>query len=66
MEGWDSQRMIGDVERSFQRFLDRQTSLFRDPLWQAFYNGWLEGRGEMLMQMEQNARREEGGKDGKI
>lgn len=52
MKGWDSERMIGDVEKSFKRFMDRQNSLLRDPLWQAYYNGWLEGRGDMLMQME--------------
>ena len=48
--------MIGDVEKSFERFLDRQTTLLRDPLWQAYYNGWLEGRGDMLMQMEREKR----------
>lgn len=52
MKGWDSKRMIGRVKESFENYLDRQTHLWDDPLWNAFYNGWLEGRGDMLMQME--------------
>jgi hypothetical protein len=53
MKGWDSKRMIGNVKESFKNYLDRQTRLLDDPVWNAFYNGWLEGRGDMLMQMEQ-------------
>lgn len=52
MEGWDSQRMIGDVKTAFQHFKERPIHPLQDPLWIAFYNGWLEGRGDMLMQME--------------
>ena len=53
MQGWDSQRMIGKVEESYEKYRDRQTHLYDDPIWSAYYNGWLEGRGDMLMQMEQ-------------
>lgn len=54
MKGWDSKRMIGNVEESFENYMDRQTRpyLGEDPIWKAYYNGWLEGRGDMLMQME--------------
>ena len=52
MKGWDSTRMIGKVKESYKNYLDRQTRLHDDPLWNAFYNGWLEGRGDMLMQIE--------------
>ena len=52
MEGWDSQRMIGDVKKSFQHFQTRRKIQGQDPEWIAYYNGWLEGRGDMLMQME--------------
>lgn len=52
MEGWDSQRMIGDVEKSFRYFQARRKIQGQDPEWIAYYNGWLEGRGDMLMQME--------------
>lgn len=44
--------MIGKVKESYKNYLDRPTRLHDDPLWNAFYNGWLEGRGDMLMQIE--------------
>ena len=54
MEGWDSERMIGKVHESFRRFSRRRKLPGQDPEWIAYYIGWLEGRGDMLMQMEQD------------
>jgi hypothetical protein len=56
MKGWDSQRMIGNVKKEFEWFKERPIHPSQDPLWIAFYNGWLEGRGDMLMQMEREKR----------
>jgi len=52
MKGWDSKRMIGEVKKEFEVFKQRPIHPLQDPLWIAFYNGWLEGRSDMLMQME--------------
>lgn len=57
MEGWDSKRMIGNVKESFDHYMDRQTRLYDNTIWRAYYNGWLEGRGDMLIQMEKDSRR---------
>ena len=54
MEGWDSERMIGKVHESFRSFSRRRKLPGQDPEWIAYYIGWLEGRGDMLMQMEQD------------
>ena len=53
MQGWDSQRMIGSVHESFRHFSFRRKIPGQDPEWIAFYSGWLEGRGDMLIQIEQ-------------
>jgi len=65
MDGWDSKRIIGNVKEMFQHFEDRErergvevgSRKHGDIVWRAFYNGWLEGRGDMLMQMEKDCRR---------
>ncbi len=53
MKGWDSRRVIGEVRR---RYSEWDTRSMRNPtgrnLYAAFYNGWLEGRLDMLRQME--------------
>jgi hypothetical protein len=54
MRGWDSTRMIGDVDRYYKNFKENHRDyngrISRE--WLAFYNGWLEGRLDMLGQME--------------
>ena len=53
MKGWDSRRVVGEVRR---RYSEWDTRSMRNPtgrnLYAAFYNGWLEGRLDMLRQME--------------
>lgn len=55
MRGWDSRRVIGEVRR---RYADWDTRSMRNPtgrnLYTAFYNGWLEGRMDLLRQMEED------------
>jgi len=51
-EGWDSKRLIGNVRESFRNFSRRRKLSGQDLEWIAYYNGWIEGRGDMLMQME--------------
>lgn len=52
MKGWDSTRMIGDVDKAFDDWQDNGSPLLRG-VWNAFYNGWLMGRFDMLRQMEE-------------
>ena len=59
MDGWDSKRMIGKVHESFRNYMNRMYHLEENPLWNAYYNGWLEGRGDMLLQMEQDKKRKD-------
>lgn len=61
MKGWDSKKVIGTVHLSFIHFKERESERGKfhgDPLWHAYYNGWLEGRLEMLRQIEDENRRE--------
>jgi len=53
--GWDSKRLIGNVRESFMNFSRRRKLSGQDPEWIAYYNGWIEGRGDMLMQMEMDS-----------
>ena len=54
MKGWDGRRVIGEVKR---RYSEWDTRSMRNPtgrnLYAAFYNGWLEGRLDMLGQIEE-------------
>ena len=54
MKGWDSRRVVGEVRR---RYSEWDTRSMRNPtgrnLYAAFYNGWLEGRLDMLGQIEE-------------
>lgn len=58
ISGWDSKRMIGKVRVSFVNFKQRKKMYGQDPEWIAYYNGWLEGRGDMLIQMIDDAKEE--------
>lgn len=42
---WDSERMIGRVKDRFKELEAKQWD------WRSFYNGWLEGRADMLQQI---------------
>lgn len=53
MTCWDSKRIIGNVHQAYEHFKARNARKFedfpeRDREWVAFYNGWLEGRIDML------------------
>ena len=43
---WDSERMIGRVK---DRFKELEKKEFE---WRSFYNGWIEGRSDMLQQIK--------------
>ena len=51
MKGWDSTRVIGNVDEMFEHYKSR-ARYSGDPDWSPFYNGWLDGRLEMLREME--------------
>ena len=55
MKGWDSRRVIGDIKSRYSEWDTRST---RNPtgrnLYAAFYNGWLEGRLDMLQEIEKD------------
>lgn len=48
----DSKELIGDVERQYRLFKQRcERNPFpeeSDLLWRAYYNGWIEGRADIL------------------
>ncbi len=58
MKGWDSRRVIGDIKSRYSEWDTRST---RNPtgrnLYAAFYNGWLEGRLDMLQEIEKDLAR---------
>ena len=60
MKGWDSRRVIGDIKSRYSEWDTRST---RNPtgrnLYAAFYNGWLEGRLDMLQEIEKDLARNE-------
>lgn len=43
-KGWDSERLIGRARLRFQELIHKGWE------WKSFYNGWIEGRAEMLQQ----------------
>jgi hypothetical protein len=43
---WDSERIIGRVKERFKELEEKKWD------WRSFYNGWLEGRADMLMQIK--------------
>jgi hypothetical protein len=43
---WDSERMIGRVKERFKELEEKEWD------WRSFYNGWLEGRSDMLQQIK--------------
>ena len=51
MKGWNSTRVIGNVRNHFEEWGNREHQVVS--LWTAYYNGWLEGRLEMLREMEE-------------
>jgi len=53
MKGWDSTRVIGDVKEMYRHYTNRPLWYDVDIRWHAYYNGWLEGRLEMLREMEE-------------
>lgn len=55
MTGWDSTSVIGNVEQSFDAYTERENErgpFPGNPLWRAYYNGWIEGRMDMLAELE--------------
>jgi hypothetical protein len=56
MKGWDSKRVIGKVHESFGSWNDRTRQI--KGIWQAYYNGWIEGRLGMLHQLDDEQVRE--------
>lgn len=43
---WDSERVIGCVKERFKELEEKKWD------WRSFYNGWLEGRSDMLAQIK--------------
>ncbi len=59
---WDSERIIGRVKDRFKELEAKQWN------WRSFYNGWLEGRSDMLQQIKGigNYKPKEGNKDHEV
>jgi len=54
MIGWDSSKVIGNVDKSYERFLKTRVLVgwpSHDKVWQAFYSGWVMGRLDMIDEM---------------
>jgi len=54
---WNSRRIIGNVRKAYddyrkRKWYSRNKDNSQDPEWEAFYNGWLEGRIDMLGQIK--------------
>lgn len=47
-KGWDSMKLIGCVKERFQELIHKDWD------WRSFYNGWLEGRSEMIQEFRKN------------
>lgn len=56
MTEWDSKRMIDGALDSFECWLEKTSnSPGLQTLWVAYYTGWLEGRYDMLRQIEEES-----------
>ena len=47
-ESWDSKRIIGSVEERFDQLKRKNFD------WSSFYNGWVEGRFAMLVELSRD------------
>ena len=52
MKQINSTELIGDVEKMYMKFLNRVSDnpfpYECDILWRAYYNGWIEGRANLM------------------